>query len=150
MTGVQMVHIPYKGSAPAVAALISGEVSLSFTTTPAVLPQAKAGRLKIIAVTTAQRVAELPGIPTVAESGLPSYEAVSWFGLVGPAALPADLVRKIHADAVKILNTQEMRERIASHGATPLANTPEQFRAQIRQDLDKWARVVKISGAKAD
>ena len=150
MTGVKMVHIPCKGSAPAVAALISGEVSLTFTTTPAVLPQAKAGRLRIIAVTTLTRVAEIPDVPTVAESGLPGYEAVSWFGLVGPAALAPDLITKIHADAMKILNSTEMRDRIASHGAAPIANTPEQFRAQIREDLIKWARIVKMSGAKAD
>lgn len=150
MTGVQMVHIPYKGSAPATTAVMSGEVSMTFTTTPPVLPHARAGRLRIIGVTTAKRIAELPDVPTIAESGLPGYEAISWFGLVGPAGLPADIVRKVHDDAARIIGTSDVRERIASHGATPIANTPEQFRAQIRDDLAKWARIVKLSGAKAD
>ena len=150
MTGTRITHVPYKGAAPATLAVVSGEVSMTFTTTTAVLPQAKAGRLKIIAVTTLQRLAQLPEIPTVAESGLAGYEATSWFGLVAPAAVAPDVLKKIHTDALQVLNTQDMRSRIASHGATPVANTPEQFRAQIRDDLVKWARIIKLSGATAD
>jgi tripartite-type tricarboxylate transporter receptor subunit TctC len=150
MTGTRMTHVPYKGAAPATLAVVSGEVSMTFTTTTAVLPQAKAGRLKIIAVTTLQRLAQLPEIPTVAEAGLAGYEAISWFGLVAPAAVPADLLKKISSDALQVLNTRDMRERIASHGATLVANTPEQFRMQIREDLAKWARIIKLSGATAD
>lgn len=150
MTGVSMVHIPYKGSAPAVAALVSGEVSLTFTTTPAALPQAKAGRMNIIAVTTLKRVPEMPDVPTIAEAGLPGYEAISWFGLVAPAGTSRDIVGRLNSEVVRILKTAEMRERIASHGAQPIGNTPEQFMAQIRHDLAKWAKVVKVSGAKAD
>ena len=148
--GLRMTHVPYKGAAPATLAVVSGEVSMTFTTTTAVLPQAQAGRLKIIAVTTLKRLPQFPEIATVAESGLAGYEAISWFGLVAPAAIAPDLVKKIHADALQVINTSDMRSRIDSLGATPIGNTPEQFRAQIRDDLAKWARIIKLSGAKAD
>ncbi len=148
--GLRMTHVPYKGAAPATLAVVSGEVSMTFTTTTAVLPQAQAGRLKIIAVTTLQRLPQFPAIATVAESGLAGYEAISWFGLVAPTAIAPELVKKIHADALQVINTSDMRSRIDSLGATPIGNTPEQFRAQIRDDLAKWARIIKLSGAKAD
>ena len=148
--GMRITHVPFKGAAPATLAVVSGEVSMIFTTTTAVLPQAKAGRMKIIAVTTLQRLPQFPEIPTVAESGLAGYEAISWFGLVAPAAVAPDLLKRIHTDALQVLNTPDMRSRIASLGATPIGNTPEQFRAQIRDDLAKWARIIKISGARAD
>ncbi len=150
MSGVRILHVPYKGSAPATMAVASGETSMTFTTTTAVLPHAKSGRLKIIAVTTLRRVPQFPEYPTVAESGLTGYEAISWFGLVAPAAIAPELVKKIHADALQVLNTSDMKSRIAGLGATPIANTPEQFRAQIRDDLAKWARIIKQSGAKAE
>ena len=150
MAGVRLTHVPYKGASPATMAVLSGEVSMTFTTTTAVLPQVKAGRLKIIAVTTLQRLAQFPHIPTVAESGLPGYEAISWFGLVAPAAVAPDVLKKITADTLRVLGTRDVREQIASHGATPVANTPEQFRAQIREDLVKWAKVIQVSGAKLD
>jgi len=150
MADVRMTHVPYKGAAPATLAVMSGEVSMTITTTTAVLPQAKAGRVRIIAVTTLQRLAQLPDVVTVAESGLPGYEAISWFGLVAPAAVAPDILKKISTDAQQALGTRDMRERIASHGATPVANTPEQFRAQIRDDLAKWGRIIKLSGAKPD
>jgi len=150
MTGTRITHVPYKGAAPATLAVVSGEVSMTFTTTTAVLPQAKAGRVKIIAVTTLQRLPQMPEIATVAESGLAGYEATSWFGLVAPAAIAPELLKKISTDALQVLATRDMRERVASHGATIVANTPEQFRAQIRDDLAKWARIIKQSGATAD
>ncbi len=148
--GLRMTHVPYKGAAPATLAVVSGEVSMTFTTTTAVLPQAQARRLKIIAVTTLKRLPQFPEIATVAESGLAGYEAISWFGLVAPATIAPELVKKIHADALQVINTSDMRSRIDSLGATPIGNTPEQFRAQIRDDLAKWARIIKLSGAKAD
>lgn len=150
MTNTRILHVPYKGSAPATMALASGETSMTFTTTTAVLPHAKAGRIRIIAVTTLQRVPQFPEYPTVAESGLAGYEAISWFGLVAPAAISLDLVKKIHADALQVLNTSDMRSRIAGLGATPIGNTPEQFRLQIRDDLAKWARIIKLSGATSE
>ena len=150
MTHTRITHVPYKGSAPATMALASGETSMTFTTTTAVLPHAKAGRIKIIAVTTLQRVPQFPEYPTVAESGLAGYEAISWFGLVAPTAIAPELVKKIHADTLQVVNSSDMKSRIAGLGATPIGNTPEQFRAQIRDDLAKWARIIKISGAQAD
>jgi len=148
--GLRVTHVPFKGAAPATLAVVSGEVSMTITTTTAVLPQAKAGRMNIIAVTTLQRLPQFPEIPTVAESGLAGYEAISWFGLVAPAATSSDILKKIHADAVQIINTRDMHSRMDNLGATPVANTPEQFRAQIRDDLAKWARIIRLSGARAD
>ena len=150
MTGVDMVHVPYKGSAPATTAVVSGEVVMTFTTTPPVLPHAKSGRLRIIAVTTLQRIAQLPQVPTVAESGLPGYEAISWFGLVAPAGVPAAIIAKVNSDAVAILKTREMEERLSDQGAQSMPTTPEQLAAWIRSETVKWAKIVKLSGAKPD
>jgi len=150
MTGVDMVHVPYKGSAPATTAVVSGEVAMTFTTTPPVFPHAKSGRMRIIAVTTSRRIAQLPDVPTVAESGLPGYEAVSWFGLVAPAGVPAAIIAKVNTDAVAILKTREMEERLTDQGAQPMPTTPDQLTAWIRSETVKWAKIVKLSGAKPD
>ena len=150
MTGVDMLHVPYKGSAPATTAVVSGEVVMTFTTTPPVLPHAKSGRLRIIAVTTLQRIAQLPQVPTVAESGLPGYEAISWFGLVAPVGVPSAIITKVNSDAVAILKTREMEERLSDQGAQSMPTTPEQLAAWIRSETVKWAKIVKLSGAKPD
>lgn len=150
MTGVDMVHVPYKGSAPATTAVVSGEVVMTFTTTPPVLPHAKSGRLRIIAVTTLQRIAQLPDVSTVAESGLPGYEAISWFGLVAPAGVPSAIITKVNSDAVAILKMREMEERLSDQGAQSMPTTPEQLAAWIRSETVKWAKIVKLSGAKPD
>ena len=150
MSGTKMLHVPYKGAAPATMAVLSGEVSMTITTTTSVLPQAKAGRIRILGVTTLQRLPFLPDIPTVAESGLPGYEAISWFGLVAPVAVNADLLKKLIADAMQVVKTRDMEDKLAPHGATLLASGPELFRTQIRDDLAKWARIIKVSGARAD
>jgi tripartite-type tricarboxylate transporter receptor subunit TctC len=150
MTGVDMLHVPYKGSAPATTAVVSGEVAMTFTTTPPVLPHAKSGRVRIIAVTTSRRIAQLPEVPTVAESGLPGYEAISWFGLVAPAGVPAAIITKINTDAVAALKTREMDERLTDQGAQPMPMTPDQLAAWIRSETVKWAKIVKLSGAKPE
>ena len=150
MSGTKMLHVPYKGAAPATMAVLSGEVSMTITTTTSVLPQAKAGRIRILGVTTLQRLPFLPDIPTVAESGLQGYEAISWFGLVAPVAVNADLLKKLIADAMQVVKTRDMEDKLAPHGATLLASGPELFRTQIRDDLAKWARIIKVSGARAD
>ena len=150
MTGVEMTHVPFKGASPATTAVVSGEVTMIFTTTPPVLPHAKSGRIRIIAITILACVAELSAIPTVAESGLPGYEAISWFGLMAPAGTPAAIVGKVNADAVTILKTREMEERISGHGAQPMPTTPDQLAAWIRSETVKWAKIVKLSGAKPD
>jgi len=150
MAGVDMLHIPYKGSAPAVTDLIAGQVQLMFDNLPSSLAQVKAGKLRAIAVTTRERSPALPDVPTIAESGLPGYEASSWFGMHAPAGTARDIVAKIYSTTAKSLRTPEMMERLASQGAQPVGNTPEEFSEFIRAEIAKWGQVVKASGARVD
>ncbi len=150
MSGTKMLHVPYKGASPATLAVLTGEVSMTITTTTSVLPQAKAGRLRILGATTLKRIPQLPDVPTVAESGLPGYEAISWFALVAPAAINPDLLKKIVADAQKVVKTRDMQEKLEVHGAVLTGDTPEQLRTRIRDDLAKWARIIKQAGVKAE
>jgi len=145
-----MVHVPYKGSAPALADLVGGQVDLMFDNMPSSLPLAKAGKLRGLAVTTAKRSAALPDMPTIAESGVPGYDTGSWFGVLAPAGTPKDIVDKLSAAIAKSLATPDVRTRLAHEGAEPVGNTPEQFAAFIKSEIAKWAQVVKISGAKVD
>jgi tripartite-type tricarboxylate transporter receptor subunit TctC len=150
MAGVSMTHIPYKGSAPALADLVSGQVQLMFDNLPSSLPQIKAGKLRAIAVTSAQRAPALPDVPTIAESGLPGYEASSWFGIVAPAGTPPAVINRINAEVDQWLRAPETNDKLLAQGAIAAGGTPEQFAAHIRSETDKWARVVKASGAKVD
>lgn len=150
MTGVDIVHVPYKGSSPAVTDLMGGQVQLMFDNLPSSLAQIKAGKLRAIAVTSAQRAPALPNVPTIAESGLPGFEASSWFGLLAPAGTPPAVVARINADVNQWLQTAEAKEKLLAQGAVPAGGTPEQFAAHIRAETEKWAKVVKVSGAKVD
>jgi tripartite-type tricarboxylate transporter receptor subunit TctC len=150
MTGVDMVHVPYKGSSPAVTDLMGGQVQLMFDNLPSSLAQIKAGKLRAIAVTSAQRAPALPNVPTIAESGLPGFEASSWFGLLAPAGTPPAVVARINADVNQWLQTAEAKEKLLAQGADAAGGTPEQFAAHIRAETEKWAKVVKVSGAKVD
>jgi tripartite-type tricarboxylate transporter receptor subunit TctC len=150
MAGVDMMHVPYKGSAPALTDLMGGQVQLMFDNLPSSLAQIKAGKLRAIAVTSAQRAPALPNVPTIAESGLPGFEASSWFGLLAPAGTPAAVVARINADVNQWLQTAEAKESLLAQGAIPAGGTPEQFAAHIRAETEKWAKVVKVSGAKVD
>lgn len=150
MTGVQMAHVPYKGSAPAIADLVGGQVQLMFDNLPSALPQIKAGRLRALAVTSAQRAPALPDLPTIAESGLPGYEASSWFGLLAPAGTPADVVAKVNGEVARWLATPEAKEKLLSQGANAAGGTPEDFVRHIAAETAKWQKVVKESGAKVD
>jgi len=149
-TGVQMTHIPYKGSAPALQDLIGGQVQLMFDNLPSALPQIKGGKLRALAVTSTTRAAVLPDVPTVAESGLPGFEASSWFGILAPAGTPPAIVTKINGEVAKWVASAEAKEKLLSQGANAAGGTPEDFARHIQAETAKWAKVVKESGAKVD
>jgi tripartite-type tricarboxylate transporter receptor subunit TctC len=150
MAGVQMTHIPYKGSAPALQDLLGGQVQLMFDNLPPSLPQIKAGKVRALAVTSLTRAPALPDVPTVAESGLPGFEASSWFGILAPAGTPPAIVAKLNAEIAKWLATPEAKEQLAKQGANAAGGTPEEFAKHIAAETAKWAKVVKDSGAKID
>ncbi len=151
MTGTYMLHFPYRGSGPALMALIGGEMDVMFDNLPASMPHIKAGKLKALAVTTAQPSSALPGVPTVEQAGnLKGYEASSWFGLLGPAGLPPEIANRIQQEVAKSLSAPELKEKLLAQGAIPSGNTPQQFAAHIDAELKKWQPVVKASGAKVD
>jgi tripartite-type tricarboxylate transporter receptor subunit TctC len=153
MTGTFMVHIPYRGSGPALMDLIGGNMDVMFDNLPSAMPQIKGGKLKALAVTSATRSAALPDVPTVAEVGGPAlkgFEASSWFGLLAPAGTPADIVNRIQVETAKALGTPALKERLLAQGAIPSGNTPAEFAKLIDAETKKWAQVVKASGAKVD
>jgi tripartite-type tricarboxylate transporter receptor subunit TctC len=150
-----MVHTPYKGSGPALIDLMGGNVDLMFDNLPSAMPHIKSGKLKALAVTTMQRSAALPEVPTVAEAGpddgsLKTYDASSWFGLLAPAGTPAEIVNRIQRETAKALASPALKERLLSQGALPGGNTPAEFARMIDDESRKWAKVVKASGAKVD
>ncbi len=150
MAGVQMVHVPYKGAQPALTDVIAGQAQLMFATSASVIPYIKAGRLRALAVTTAQRSASVPELPTVSEAGVPGFEAITWHGVVVPAATPAALVERLNRDIVKVLRLPDLRERLESLGAEVIVGTPRDFADYIAREIPKWAKVVKDSGARAE
>ncbi|MEK7437465.1 MAG: tripartite tricarboxylate transporter substrate binding protein [Pseudomonadota bacterium] len=151
MAGVKMVHIPYKGAAPATADLLGGQVHLMFDNLASALPNVKAGKLRALAVTTLARSEAIPELPTIAESGLPGFDLSTWFGLMVPAGTPPEIVARLNAEIVRALDAKDMRERLEKMGAEPLPNnTPEHFAAFIRAEAAKYAKVVKDSGARVD
>src|SRR5215467_11733039 len=150
MAGLDATHVPYKGSV-ALNDLLSGEqVHFMFATIPSVIELVRTGRLRALAVTSKTRSAAVPDIPTVAELGYPDFEASSWFGLLGPAELPRDIVMALQAEVVRALKVPELRAKLVQQGADPVGSTPEEFAAYMRTETAKWAKVVKASGAKAD
>ena len=149
-TGVRMVHVPYKGSAPSVLALVAGQVDLSFSTVVITLPQIKAGRLHALAVTSPKRSRVVPDLPTMEEAGVAGFESQQWFGLFAPAGLAQDIVSKIYAETTRVIQSPQIRDRLANEGGEPDTLTPDQFAAFIRRDAARWAKVVKDSGATAD
>jgi tripartite-type tricarboxylate transporter receptor subunit TctC len=147
---VDMVHVPYKGSAPAVSDLIGGQIDIMFDNMPSAIQHVRAGKLRPLAVTTAKRAPELPEVPTIAEAGVPGYEATSWFGMFAPAGTPAPVVARLHGALVKVLADPEVKKKLAEQGAEPYSEKPEQFAEFIRKETAKWSKVVKDSGASAD
>jgi tripartite-type tricarboxylate transporter receptor subunit TctC len=150
MTGTRMLHVPYKGPTPGVIDLVAGRVSVMASSTVSMLPQVRSGRLRALGVTTPQRVAALPDIPTIAEAGVPGYESVSWFGLVAPAGTPKEVIARLHRESASILRTPEVRDRLARDGTEVVGGTPEGFEAYIRAEIVKWAKVVKAAGIKPE
>jgi len=148
--GIQMLHVPYKGDTPALVDLVSGQVHLMFGTAVSFLPYVKAGRLNALAVTNPKRSPIVPNVPTVAESGLPGFEALQWFGIFAPAGTPRDIVTRLSGEIVKIVRLPDIRERMTSLGAEVVGSTPEQLATFVKADTAKWARVVKQSGAKIE
>jgi len=150
MAGIDLLHVPYKGSAPATVAVIAGDVAFIFSTMPAALPHVKSGKLRALAVTTPARVAAVQDIPTVAESGLPAFDLTLYSGVIGPAGMPREIVERVNGELAKVVNSPEIREFFATQGATPMASSPEQFAEHMRADIVKLGKAVKASGAKAD
>ena len=147
---VDLVHVPYKGGAPAAVAILSGEVPVTFGSIQTVLPQVRNGRLRALASTGARRAAAVPDLPTVAEAGVPGYELNSWYGVLAPAATPHDIVAKLNAEMVRILRLSETRERLTHEGVEPAGTTSEEFAAYIKAEIAKWARVIRAAGIHAE
>lgn len=143
MAGIDMVHVPYKGLAPALADLLSGQVQLMFSSVVAILPHIKAGKLRGLAVTGAKRLASLPELPTIAEAGLPGYEASSWYGILAPAGTPRDIVAKLNAELAKALDQPEVRASLIAEGAEPAGGSPEQFAAHIRTEKERLGKIIR-------
>jgi tripartite-type tricarboxylate transporter receptor subunit TctC len=143
MNGIQITHIPYKGSGPLTTDLIGGQVTMSFDTVTPVLPHIKSGKLKPLAVTTAKRSSALPDVPTLAEAGLKGFDIGTWFGVLAPVATPKDIVARLNAEAVKIIQSPDFRKRMDEIGAEPIGNTSEQMGKQIHDDVEKFAKLVK-------
>jgi len=150
MTGIQMIHVPYKGSAPSVIGLMGGEVNMIFSSVPAALAQIKSGRMKALAVSTLQRSSALPDVPTLNESGLPGYDAASWYGLFAPAGTPKKILAALSGEVVKIMRLPAVRERFAGDGFEPAGQGPAEFAKFLREEIAKWARVVKTADIKPE
>jgi tripartite-type tricarboxylate transporter receptor subunit TctC len=150
MAGTKMTHIPYKGGGPAMIDLVGGQVQLVFATAASAVPQIKAGKIKGIAVTTIKRAALMPNIPTIAESGLPGFDANNWYGLLAPAKTPRPIIMRLNAEVTKVLAMPDVKDFLFNQGLDPAPGTPEQFGAYIKSEITKWAKVVKDSGARAD
>ena len=150
MAKIDAIHVPYKGGAQAIIDVLSGEIDFMFDTIPNSMPRIKVGRLRPLGVTGPQRSPVAPELPTIAEAGVPGYEATTWFGLLAPAATPRDIIDRLSAAVRKVVATEDLRHRMLSQGIEPVGNTPEQFAQLVKRELPKWARVVQASSAKAD
>src|SRR5688572_30938381 len=148
LTGVDIVHIPYKGSGQAMADIVGGQVPIAFDQVVSSMPQVEAGRLRALAVTSAKRFASVPNLPTMSEAGVPGYEAVSWNGLAAPAATPREIVARIQQDVARVLQLPDIKERFFRDGIAPVGSTPEQFAAHIRSERAKWEKVADAAGLK--
>jgi len=145
-----MVHVPYKGNAPALTDLVGGHIDLIFNGLTSALPLIKIGKLRALAVTSLKRAGALPDVPTIDESGLKGFEAVAWNGLTAPAATPREVIAKISADVLKVVNSPELNERLRSEGSDPVGDSPAEFAAFLRNEIAKWAKVIKFAKVKPE
>lgn len=150
LTGTKMVHVPYKGMGPAITDLMAGQVSMVFGTSTSVMPHVHSGRLRALATTGAKRSPALPDLPTVAEAGVPGYEAGLWYGFVGPARIPNEIVRRLNHEIVAVLNARDVRERLANQGVDATPSSPEEFGKLMVTDLERWAKVVQKAGIRVE
>ena len=150
MAGIKLNHVPYKGTGPALTDAIAGQTDLYFSGIAAALPHVKSGRLRAIAVTTTRRVPAAPDVPTIAESGLPDYEVVVWYGLAGPKGLPRAIADRINSEVTMALKSREVEEQLQSDGLSPAGGTPEQFLTRIRKEIEAWRKVVDDAGVKVE
>jgi tripartite-type tricarboxylate transporter receptor subunit TctC len=150
LAGVKMVHVPYRGSGPAIVGLMSGEASVMFMPTTNAVPLVKAGRLRALAVTSRERVPAMPELPTVSESGLKGYESSQWYGLLAPAGTPPEVLGLLNSHVSKIMQAPDMKQRMTADGLVAAGSTREQFAAHIKSEIAKWAKVIKQSGARVD
>jgi tripartite-type tricarboxylate transporter receptor subunit TctC len=150
MANIQTVHVPYKGQGPAMADLVTGQVQMMFASIPSVLAQVKSGQVNAIAMGSAKRVPSLPDIPTLSESGVPGFEAYSWVGILAPAKTPKDIITKLNKEIVDILKQKDVADMLNQQGALPVGDTPEQFAAYVKAEINKWGAVVKSANIKAD
>ena len=150
MANVKMIHVPYKGAVPALNDLLGGRLSMIFSSMPPALPHVQTGKLRALGVTSAARSPAAPDVPTIAQSGLPGYEVINWYGVLVPAKTSPEIVGKLNAEINRIMNLPDVRERLAAQGAEIYTSTPSEFAAHIRKETEKWAKVVKFSGAHID
>ena len=149
-TGVDIQHVPYKGGAPAIVDLVAGQIPVMFDNVPPLLPHVRSGRIRALANTSLTRLAVLPDVPTLDESGLKGFDAVGWNGLLAPAGTPREIVARLHSEVARILRAPEVRDQLTAQGADIVANSPDEFAVWIRGEVRKWAGVVRDSGAKLD
>lgn len=150
MTGVKMLHVPYKGDTPSIQDVVAGQVSMMFPTLIGGMPLIESGKLRPIAVTSAKRVPTLPNLPTVAESGIPDFEAVSWGGVMGPGGLPKEVVTKLNSEIVRILKMPDVQEKLAGLGAQIVGSSPDEFAVYLKSEIDKWGKVARASNIRLD
>ena len=150
MAGVNLLHVPYKGAAQQLTDLVAGHVAATFATAPSAVPFIKSGQMRAIGVSSGKRASALPDVPTIAEAGVPGYEAVGWNGMVGPANMPAPVLEKVHSTVVRIFQMPDVSGRMTALAADPVTTTPAEFGAYIKAEAGKWAKVVKATGAKAE
>ena len=150
MTGVKMTNVTYRSTPFSLTALVSGEVSVGYPSSSAAFPHVTSAKLRGLAVTSARRSPIMPDVPTIAEAGVPGYEASPWYGLMVPARTPPEIISRLHAESVKALNRPDVKERIGATDLKPVGSTPEQFRTHIRSEIEKWGKIVKATGLRPD